>query len=193
MKIFKPSFALASVSAFLFVSIAAASTWSQRTKITFNEPVEVPGMVLPAGTYTFSLLPGPTNRNIVQIYNATGEKFFTNVLAIPDYRIHPTGHTVLKFEESAPGSPEAIKAWFYPGLQYGQEFVYPKTRAMELAKANHQPVAYTDTDMTNYYKAEMKTGNEPAANSIRNAEVGHVNANGQTTSDTASQQPPAQH
>lgn len=193
MKIVRPSLALASASAFLFVSVAFGDTWSQRTKLTFNNPVEVPGMVLPAGTYTFALLPGPTNRNIVQIYNATGEKFYTNVLAIPDLRLHPTGHTVLKFEETAPGSPEAIKAWFYPGLQYGQEFVYPKTRAMELAKMSHQPVAYTDTDLTHYYKAEMKTGNEPAANGMRGADVGHINGNGQVSNDTSSQQPPAEH
>jgi hypothetical protein len=185
--------ALAGASAFLFVSIAAASVWNEQTKITFNNPVEVPGMVLPAGTYTFSLLPGPTDRNIVQIYNATGEKFYTNILAIPDYRLHPTGHTVLKFEETAPGSPEAIKAWFYPGLQFGQEFVYPKTRAMELAKMNHESVAYTDTDLSHYYKTEMKTGKEAAATGMRGADVGHINGNGQVSNDTSSQQPPAQH
>lgn len=192
MKILRPSLALASASAFLFASIAFASVWNEQTKITFNEPVEVPGMVLPAGTYTFQLLPGPTDRNIVQIYNASGEQFYTNVLAIPDYRIHPTGHTVLKFEESAPGAPQAVKAWFYPGLQSGQEFVYPKTRAMEVAKINHQPVAYTDTDLSHYYKEHMKTGNEADATSMRNANVGHINANGQMSNDASSQHSPAQ-
>lgn len=193
MKILRSSLALASASAFLFVSIAAASVWNEQTKITFNAPVEVPGMVLPAGTYTFSLLPGPTDRNIVQIYNATGEEFYTNILAIPDYRLHPTGHTVLKFEETAPGSPAAVKAWFYPGLQFGQEFVYPKTRAMELAKMNHEPVAYTDTNLSHYYKAEMKTGKEAAATGMRSADVGHISGNGQVSTGTSSQQPPAQH
>jgi hypothetical protein len=192
MRTLRPFLTLASALAFLFVSLAAASVSNEQTKITFNEPVEVPGMVLPAGTYTFSLLPGASDRNIVQIYNAAGTKFYTNVLAIPDYRIEPTGKTVLKFEERAPGSPEAIRVWFYPGLQFGQEFVYPKTRAMEIAKANHKPVAYTEADLSNYNKTEMKTGKEAPANGMRSAHVGHVDENGNATNDTDSQQP-AQH
>lgn len=193
MKIFRSSFAFASVSALLFVSIASASQWNERTRITFNEPVEVPGMVLPAGTYTFSLLPGPTDRHIVQIYDRTDQKFVTNVLAIPDYRLHAKGRTVLKFEETAPGSPEAVKAWFYPGLDYGQEFVYPKTRAMALAKLNHDNVAYTDNDLSSYYKTEMKSGDEAAANGMRSSDVGHVAPNGQTVNETNTQQEPMKH
>lgn len=183
MNSIKTSFAFASALLLVSASLVCASTWSERTRITFNEPVEIPGMVLPAGTYTFSLLPGPTDRHIVQIYDRDDQKFITNVLAIPDYRVHAKGHSVIKFEKSAPGSPEAVKAWFYPGLNYDEEFVYPKTMAIELAKANNESVAYTDSDMNGYYKSELKTGNEPNANAMRNMNVQHVGANGQTANE----------
>ena len=52
----------------------------------------------------------------------------------------PTDKTVLTFKERGEGQPEAIKAWFYPGESWGQEFVYPKKRAIELAKIVKEPV-----------------------------------------------------
>jgi hypothetical protein len=112
---------------------------AQKT-VTFSAPVEIPGQVLMAGTYVFKLLDSPSNRTIVQIFNKDQTKLFATVLAIPDYRLKPTGKTVITFDERPAGSPEAIKAWFYPGDEYGQEFVYPKTRAMQLAKVVKQPV-----------------------------------------------------
>ena len=36
--------------------------------------------------------------------------------------------------------PEAIQAWFYPGDDFRQEFVYSKTRATQLAKQTSRPV-----------------------------------------------------
>jgi hypothetical protein len=40
----------------------------------------------------------------------------------------------MKFSERPGDSPEALRAWFYPGDNYGQEFVYPKIRAIQLAQ-----------------------------------------------------------
>ena len=65
---------------------------------------------------------------------------FGTFLAIPSYRRHPSEKTIIRFEERAAGSPQAIKAWFYPHKTYGHEFVYPKTEAVALAKANNAPV-----------------------------------------------------
>jgi LPXTG-motif cell wall-anchored protein len=96
--------------------------------------VEVPGKILPAGTYTFQLLDSPSDRHIVQIFNADGSHIIATILAINDYRLQPTGDTVMKFSERPGDSPEALRAWFYPGDNFGQEFVYPKTRAIQLAQ-----------------------------------------------------------
>jgi hypothetical protein len=76
----------------------------------------------------------------VQIFNADGTKLIATVTAIPNYRLASTDQTVIKFREVPAGSPEAIKAWFYPGATTGQEFVYPKHRAVVLAKASRTVV-----------------------------------------------------
>ncbi len=110
------------------------------TKLTFSEPVEVPGMVLVAGTYWFTIADSDAERNIVQIWNADRTHLMTTVLAISDYRLQPRGRTVVHFEETPSGSPEAIHSWFYPGDNFGEEFVYPKARATQLAMQTSRPV-----------------------------------------------------
>jgi len=122
------------------VSNAKADEWNKKTVFTFSAAVEVPGQVLPAGTYVFKLLDSQSDRRIVQIFNKDENHIYTTILAIADYRLKPTGKTVLTFEERASGSPEAVKAWFYPGDNFGTEFVYPKAKAQELAKRTNQPV-----------------------------------------------------
>ncbi len=137
--------------ALAFLPSAMADTWDKQTIVTFSGPVEVPGVgaqTLPAGTYMFKLLDSSSDRNIVQIFNEDGTHVFTTILAIPNYRLKPTDKTVITFSERAEGQPEAIRAWFYPGMQWGQEFVYPKQKAMELAKVTHEPVLATTEEPT---------------------------------------------
>jgi hypothetical protein len=119
---------------------AHADTWNKKTVVTFSQDVEVPGKILPAGTYTFQLLDSNSDRHIVQIFNADGTQIIATILAINDYRLQPTGDNVMKFSERPGDSPEALRAWFYPGDNFGQEFVYPKARAIQLAQASHYVV-----------------------------------------------------
>jgi hypothetical protein len=118
-----------------------ADQWSKKTVLTFTQPIEIPGgKVLPAGSYTFKLLDSNSYRHIVQIWNEDGSELLATILAIPNYRLEPTGDTVIKFEERAGTAPSALRAWFYPGDLFGQEFVYPKARAVQLAQASHEIV-----------------------------------------------------
>lgn len=119
---------------------AKADAWDQRMVFTFNEPIEIPGQALAAGTYVFKLADSASDRDIVQVFNKAENRLYGTFLAIPDYRLKPTGKTIITFEERAAGSPEAVRAWFYPGDNYGHEFVYPKGKALDLAKANKMPV-----------------------------------------------------
>jgi len=121
------------------VPAAKADEWDKRTTVTFNEPVEIPGRVLPAGTYTMRLLDNSAERDIVQFFNQDETRLVDTVMAIPDYRLEPTGKTVITFEERAGNSPEAIKDWFYPGDEYGVEFVYPKTHPALTAQSEVKP------------------------------------------------------
>jgi hypothetical protein len=122
---------------------ALADSWNKKTVVTFSQTVEVPGKILPAGTYTFQLLDSLSDRHIVQIFNADGSQIIATILAINNYRLQPTGETVMKFGERPGDSPEALRAWFYPGDNFGQEFAYPKTEAMQIASTTHQQVPTT--------------------------------------------------
>jgi hypothetical protein len=124
-----------SLFGFIFPAAVRADEHDKKTVLTFSQPVEIPGQVLPAGTYTFKLADTMSDRHIVQIFNADESQIIATVMAISDYRLTTTDQTVIKFSEVPAGSPEAIRAWFYPGNTIGQEFVYPKTRATQLAKA----------------------------------------------------------
>ena len=123
-----------------------ADDYNKKTTVTFSAPVEIPpvyitGMrVLPAGTYVFKLMNSISDRHIVQIFNKEENKIFATILAIPNYRLVPTDKTIITFDEGVRGRPQPIRAWFYPGANYGEEFVYPKTKAVELAKETNLTV-----------------------------------------------------
>ena len=119
---------------------AKADDWDQKTTFTFSGPVEIPGQVLSAGTYVFKLADSASDRSVVQVFNQDQNHFCGTFLTIPDYRLKPAGEPIITFDERAAGSPEAVRAWFYPGENYGHEFVYPKAKAVQLAKANSTPV-----------------------------------------------------
>jgi hypothetical protein len=114
---------------------ARADDFNRATKITFSQPVEIAGHVLLAGTYMFKRADS-NDRHIVQISSADGKTIIATVMTIPDYRLKATNETVIRFREVPAGSPEAVRAWFYPGQTNGEQFVYPKRRALELAKAS---------------------------------------------------------
>lgn len=125
----------------ILLPAAQASEWDQKTTFTFNYPVEIPNRVLKAGTYVFTLADSISDRDIVQIWQGKNQtKLLATILAIPDERMKPTSKPVITFEERAAGSPEAVQAWFYPGRLIGEEFVYPKVKAVEIAKRTNQPV-----------------------------------------------------
>jgi hypothetical protein len=141
MKLFSQKFcprALAVVcalaSAGLFTA-ARADEWNKRTTLTINEPIQVANKVLDPGQYVFKLVDSSSNRNIVQIFNADQSHLIETVMAVPAYRIQPTGATRLTYWETPPGTAHAVRDWFYPGDYYGQEFPYPKNPAVLQASA----------------------------------------------------------
>jgi hypothetical protein len=140
-----------------FTPIAKADDRDKKTTVTFGAPVEIPGVhlegwgVLPAGTYVFKLVNSSSNRHIVQIFNKDETQIYATILAIANYRLRPTNKTVITFNEGLRGKPEALRAWFYPGANWGEEFVYPKAKAVELAQVTKLPVLAVVTEV----KAEV--------------------------------------
>jgi len=131
---------------------ARADMYNRTTTITFSAPVEIPGVhlkgysVLPAGTYVFKLMDSTTNRHIVQIFTQDQKKCLATILAIPNTRLKLSDKTVITFRERPNGEPPALRAWFYPGAQWGDEFVYGKKKAKEIAQATETPVLYNNSD-----------------------------------------------
>jgi Protein of unknown function (DUF2911) len=163
----------------VWASKVRADEWNQATKVTFNKAIEVPGRALPAGTYWFTLLNDDTDRNIVQIWNADRTQSLATILTVPDYRLQPKGKTVLKFEERPSNNPEALEAWFYPGDNYGHEFVYPETKAKELASRIGRPVLSMRDDLSSNITKPAKSAKAPSVMALKHAQVEAVNAKGQ--------------
>jgi len=120
----------------LTVPTALADEWDKEMVFQFSAPVQVPGKVLEPGKYVFRLADSPSNRNIVQIFSVDErgrQDFIATILAVSDYRLSTPEKPVVLFEERHLGSPEAIKSWFYPGVNTGWHFVYPKSEQLEVA------------------------------------------------------------
>jgi hypothetical protein len=94
-------------------------------RVTFNQPVKLPGVVLPAGTYEFELAPAGTHQDIVRVSGRTGRPYylgFTRPVERP--RAMPRSQ-VVEFGESIAGVPLPIAVWYPLNEASGHAFVYP--------------------------------------------------------------------
>jgi LPXTG-motif cell wall-anchored protein len=128
------------------VQTARADEWDKKTIVTFSDSVQLPGTVLQPGTYVFKLADSNSNRNIVQVFDGDEMKLITTVMAIPNYRLDPAGATILRYQERPADQPPAIEAWFYPGDNFGQQFVYPKSESEQLSQVNDTQVPSAGSD-----------------------------------------------
>src|SRR3954466_9385356 len=151
---------------------ARADEWNKKTILTFSGQTQIPGATLPAGSYVFKLADIPGNRHVVQVFDKDEKQIYATLLAIPNDRLDPTDKPVILFAERAAGSPQAVKVWYYPGDRIGDEFVYPKSQAMRIAKETHQKVlAYNDEG-----SSTNTAGVVP--DSMKTAELGYFDENG---------------
>jgi len=165
--------------------IARADVWNKKTVITFGSPVEIPGVhlagwgVLPAGTYVFKVMDSLSDRHIVQIFNKDETTIYATILAIPNYRLKATDKTVITFRERPAGEPEALRAWFYPGRNWGEEFVYPKAKAIALAKASNEPVLFTPAELPVEVADPIKSVDEPVVVELKRAPIMAIKPTGE--------------
>jgi len=164
---------------------ARADDWNRKTVVTFSGPVEIPGVhltgwaVLPAGTYVFKILNSQSDRHIVQIFSQDEKTVYATILAIPNYRLKATDKTVITFRERPAGEPEALRAWFYPGRNWGEEFVYPKAKAIELAKSTNTPVLFMPAEIPVEVAEPIKTADEPVAVQLKEAPIMAIQPSGE--------------
>jgi len=137
-----------------------ADQWNKKTIITISEPVQMPYccnpdhlVVLQPGTYVLALVDSLSDRHIVRVFQQDEKTVVTTILAIPNYRLQPADKSTFQFWETPAGQPRAMRAWFYPGDNFGQEFAYYKTKSVEIAKVAHVPVPAVVVET----EAELKT------------------------------------
>ena len=187
MKLFKTATTVccAALLGSMFIPSAMADDWNRKTTVTFSGPVEIPGVhlqgwgVLPAGTYVFKIMDSSSDRHIVQIFNQDETTVYATILAIANYRLKATDKTVITFRERPAGEPEALRAWFYPGRNWGEEFVYPKARAIELAKTTNTAVLFTPVEIPLEVAVPIKSVDEPVVAELKQAPIMAVQPTGQ--------------
>jgi hypothetical protein len=126
----------------LVVLVGAASganaftgTADKRTYFTFSQPVALPGVTLPAGTYMFRLADDTTTRKVIQVSNKEGTRSFAMLHTVPVYRPDAPRDPEVRFMETAAGAPIAVRAWWKEGERTGYGFIYGKNELAALTRA----------------------------------------------------------
>jgi hypothetical protein len=92
--------------------------------LTFNRPVALPGVVLPAGTYMFAQ-PSWSDRSIVQVLSRDSRHVYFQAYTRPvDRPDSLPKDRVVTFREAPPGVPTPIAAWYPIDSSPGHEFIY---------------------------------------------------------------------
>lgn len=167
--------AFAGCIGFALLPSLQADAWNKKTLMTVNEPLQVPSCCTPdhtvtlqPGEYVMVLVDSLSDRHIVRIFDKDQEHVITTILAIPNYRLEPTGKTVFQYWEVPAGQPRALRAWFYPGDNFGQEFAYQKKTAVVIAAFVKTPVPAIEVETV-------------AAEDLKTAPLVVVDESGKTT------------
>jgi hypothetical protein len=146
------------------------------TIVTISAPVSIPGTVLPAGEYLFKLADTNASRNVVQIFDKDRAKIFATLIAVSAQRNEPEGEAVITFHETPANQPPALHYWYYAGEKDGQEFVYPKSQAIAIARASRESVMAMDTTSSD-------------ADAMQKATLGRVDPNSPEVAAAQTQNP----
>ena len=123
-------------------------------------PVEVPGVsaqTLPAGTYLFKALESTADRDIIQVSSPDGSQVFTTMIGIPNSRLKAPDLITVIFTNRPAADPVALKVFYCPGRTWGDQLVYEKPRAAQLAKESNEPVLSTSVVQAMASEAVLKT------------------------------------
>jgi hypothetical protein len=138
-RLFVSGVVVAALTAVMTPAPAGAITYDKLAYLTFNGPVQVPGVVLNAGTYRFRLANSETSRNVIQVLSHDGSTVYAMFHTIPDGRMTLTAEPLVTFRETPAGVPVAVKSLFYGHEYRGYEFVYPEGGPIMTAEVAPQP------------------------------------------------------
>ena len=91
------------------VAVGARADENDRlTYLTFSGPVQLPGVTLAAGTYTFKLADLSGSKHVVHVMTKEDSpKLITTLMTIPNERLDPVGHHIMPKRPA--GMPQAMK------------------------------------------------------------------------------------
>ncbi|MBI4459852.1 MAG: hypothetical protein HY648_07320 [Acidobacteria bacterium] len=140
-----------------------ASVFDKKTILTFNQAVQIPGMVLDPGTYVLKRTDPWLNPKVVSFLDSEERHMIATVFALPVERQTPTSEPEIHFAETRGGTPPALKRWFYPGDLTGAEFVYPKeSTVLASVSVEQPPITYREeTFQTEGEIAQVRPSEEP--------------------------------
>jgi hypothetical protein len=140
MKIHKLYITLGLMLAFvlMFEFTAHADDANELTKITFSAPIQIPGKILPAGTYTFEQQDPNDNSHLVQIFNADRTVLYATLETVSADQMKPGDDTTIVLAQQEAGGPDVLVKWFYPGRTTGHEFIYSKQQEQSIAQARQE-------------------------------------------------------
>jgi hypothetical protein len=110
----------------LATSATGAMADNRRTTyFTFSRAVQMPGVVLPAGTYVFEVANPDGRSDIVKVMSRDRKQLY--LLRFTRFVHRPSQgklDSTISFGETAAGNPPAVKAWYPQSETRGREFIY---------------------------------------------------------------------
>lgn len=132
VKLFATALVLAVLAVLAGRATAQNVNTMERSFLTFNTAVELPGVTLEPGTYVFKLADSP-RRNVVQVWDKDEKNMIGHWTFVQAERPRVTEETVVMFKETADGATPAVQYWYFPGEKIGKEFIYPDDQAERIA------------------------------------------------------------
>jgi len=177
---------VAVLAVFVTNTRAQSPDTNQRTFMTFNTAVELPGVTLEPGTYEFRLAPMNESRNVVQVLKKDDSKVMGQWTFVPAQRERAADDTIVMFKEAPEGTTPAVQYWYYPGQTIGKEFIYPKDQAEKIAARTGQNVRSDDGQINARASAGSATPSSASTaadnQSAQNGASDRVNANAASAS-----------
>lgn len=127
------------------------------TLMTFDQPVRIPGRILPPGSYRFTPEAGIALTEVrVQITNVDRSKTIANlkmrtvsqyqlgaVEADSDWKV---GQLVVVMAEGRQGQPATLLNCYYVGKLSGLRFIYPSSVRLQLAGETHKVLVFNPSE-----------------------------------------------
>jgi len=131
--------ALASALALGTVSMSHAGVLDHATRVTFGQDVRIPGQILPAGTYWFTIDRDSGMENVVHIYSAHRTALVasvpTNSASVSQADVPYRAEVKIAVPQGySQAQTPTVVSWFEPGYADGHEFIYSGARERELRR-----------------------------------------------------------